>query len=135
MITKEKMLPLLIEICPSFSEKWQEHQQEYKAEEAFLPYVALGAFASHLVELYKQSQTNEFEKVFEVVEKLHIEGDDFVKEAATIGLLESLQNHAEHNSISHEAFEKYLHSVSAKYWKELNKFWNGEIKYVGQSFN
>jgi len=30
--------------------------------------------------------------VFKVVERLHLEGDHFVKEAATIGLLEDIQN-------------------------------------------
>ena len=130
MIEKEQMLPMLVEACPSFSDKWLKHKQEYENEEAFLPYVALGEFSRHLIELHQQNLTGEFEKVFPVVEKLHIEGDDFVREAATIGFLESLQNNAAGDA---EKFVQYLMPVSLKWWNELNKFWDGESKYVGQT--
>jgi hypothetical protein len=100
-----------------------------------LPYVALGELARHLIDLYRENKTNEFEKVFRVVEKLHIEGEHYVREAATIGFLEGIQNIAGNNNLDPEVFHKYLEPVSAKWWNELNKFWNGEIKYVGQTFS
>lgn len=129
VITKEKMLPMLIEACPSFTDKWNEHKQEYYDEEDFLPYIALGEFTRHLTELYHQNQTAEFDKVFELVATLHIDGDDYVREAATIGLLEGLLGE------DAEYFAQHLRPVSLKWWNELNKFWNGKIKYVRQTIN
>lgn len=130
IVNRKEMLPLLVKACPSFSDKWKEHKQEYNDEKDYLPYVALGECARHLIDLENLNQTEEFEAVFEVVERLHIEGDSFVKEAVTIGFLESLQNNLENNEVS---FIKYLKPESLKWWNELNKFGNGEIKFVGQS--
>ena len=132
MILKEQMLPMLVEACPSFADKWQEHKKEFADEENFLPYIALGEFAQYLIELEKQNQTSEFEKVFKVVEKIHLEGEPYVKEAATIGLLEGLQNILGNDA---EKFLKYLNPESLKWWNEINKFWNGDNKFVGQTIN
>lgn len=132
MITKEEMLPMLVEACPSFANKWQEHKQEYDGEEDFLPYVALGEFARHLIALKNLNQTDEFEKVFMTVERLHLQGNEYVREAATIGFLEGLQNNADESA---EEFVQYLKPVSLKWWNELNRFWSGENQYVGQTLN
>ena len=125
MIAKEQMLPMLVKSCPSFAGKWREHQQKYRDEENYLSYVALGEFARHLINLNKQNQTTEFENVFETVENLHLDGEHYVKEAATIGLLEALQNNLKDDA---EKFVKYLKPESLKWW-------NGEIKFVGQTLN
>ena len=126
-------MPLLLEACPSFTEKWREHRA-YWGEEQLL-YLDLSEFARHLVELQRSNQTNEFLVVFNVVERLHLEGDDFVKEAATIGLLEGIQNIAGNNGVNPEVFVPYLKSNSVKWWRQLNDFWDGKITYVGATIN
>ncbi len=123
------MLSMLIEVCPSFTEKLHEHRELFGE----ITYAELGEFAHHLIDLYKQNKTNEFAKVFDVIERFHSEGNNYVKEAATIGLLEGLQNVAGNRDLKPEVFEKYLKPVSAKWWNELDKFWNGEIQFVGQT--
>ncbi len=133
MITKEQVMPLLLEACPSFTEKWEEHRAFYDDED--LLYVDLGEFAHHLVELHKTNQTREFPAVFEVIERLHLEGDDFVKEAATIGMLEGIQNVAGNSGLNPEEFSQYLKAESAKWWRQLNDFWDGKIPNVGASPN
>lgn len=130
MIQQNEMLPMLVEACPSFAEKLREHREFFEEE---INYAELGEFAHHLIDLYKQNQTDEFAKIFDVIERFHIEGDDYVKEAATIGLLEGLQNISGNKGLNPEEFFKYLNPVSAKWWNQLNKFWNGEIKFVGQT--
>src|SRR5687768_18578856 len=117
MIKQHEMLPLLVEACPSFTDTLKDYREFFDEE---LTYTELGAFANHLVELYKENKTDDFEKVFDVVEKLHIEGDKFVKEAATIGLLEGLQNIAGNKDLDPEVFYPYLKPVSAIWWNDLN---------------
>ena len=132
MIKREEMLPMLVESCPSFSEKWEEHKKEYADEENYLIYIALSEFAQHLIELEQEDQTSEFEDIFNLIEKFHIKGEHYTKEAVTIGLLESLQNVL---GIDELKFVKYLKPETMKWWNELNKFWNSEIKYVGETIN
>lgn len=119
-------MPLLLNACPSFSEKWRRHLGSCGDEQIF--YVDLGVFADHIIDLYEQRKTQEFPAVFDSIERLHLEGDDYVGEAATIGLLEGIQNTAGARGIDPEVFAPYLKPESAKWWKKLNDFWNGNIR-------
>jgi hypothetical protein len=114
-------MPLLLTACPSFSERWEEHRAFYEDEQ--LLYIDLGEFAHHLVELQKANRIQEFGGVFDVIERMHLEGDEYVKEAATIGMLESIQNVAGNSGSDPEEFAKYLKAESAKRWRQLNRFW------------
>lgn len=124
-------MPLLLNACPSFESYWLEYLNEsYGPDDEQLLYVDLSEFSHHLVRLYKQENISEFTEVFKVVELLHADGDDYVKEAATIGLLESIQNVSGNNQIDPEVFAQYLGSASLDWWKRLNNFWNGISKHV-----
>ena len=130
------MLPLLLKACPSFTEKWEEHKREWKEEEVgYLPYLALDELAQHLIRLYERNDMAEFSDIFEIVERLHTEGEHYVREAATIGLLEGIQNHLANSGKDTEVFRGYLLPVSAKWWDQLNLFFNNKIKYVGETID
>ena len=87
-------------------------------------YVDLGEFARHLVELYSSGRVGEFARVFDVIESLHVHGDSYVREAATVGLLEGIQNIASHSSVDAEVFVKYLQPESLRWWNKLKDFWS-----------
>lgn len=131
VIAKEQVVPLLLEACPSFGEQWTRSIADAVYEEGLL-YVDLGEFAHHLVELVRAGTTSEFVAVFDVVERLHVDGDSYVKEAVTIGLLEGLQNVAGNKGVDPQRFAPWLKPESAKWWAdELNDFWDGKVPYVG----
>jgi len=125
MIIKEQIAIKLLEACPSFKEKYDA------SDSKDLDYVIAGKFAYHLLELYKSKKLDEFSKIAQLIEELHISGDGYVKEYATIGILESIQNVWGHSETDPEKFTEFLLPVSLKYWNSLNKFWNGEIPVVG----
>ena len=127
------MLPRLVVACPSFAEKWEEHKREYFDEEDYLPYIALCEFSDHLIQLYSNGATQEFSAVFDEIEQLHLLGEPYVREAATIGCLEGLQNMMGNRGMDPAVLRPFLGPESAKWWDQLNKFWNGEIKYVGET--
>jgi hypothetical protein len=133
MITQDEVMPILLGVCPSFCQRWKEHKAFYDKED--LLYLDLSEFARHLIELYQGSQTGEFAEVFNAVERLHLEGDEFVREAAVIGLLEGIQNIAGNSGVDPESFFTYLQPKSRKWWRQLNDFWNGKIPYVGATIN
>lgn len=131
MILKHQVMEMLLNACPSFKEPWKEYfDYSYQPGDEQLLYVDLGEFAVHLVNLYKGKSLLEFPDVFEVIERLHIEGDDFVKESATIGLLEGIQNVAGNNDLNPEGFYEYLKPESQKWWDILNDFWSGRSPSV-----
>jgi hypothetical protein len=130
------MIPLLIEACPSFKVEWDKHCEECEEHsEKILYYVVLGDFAHHLLELFQKQQVETFPAVARVIEQLHVEGDSYVREAATIGLLEGIQNGWGNNNVNPELFFPYLLPVSAKWWQSLNSFWTGKSKFVGEGLN
>lgn len=121
VITKEGMIPLLVESCPEFSSKWNDLQAEWKDDKDGLPYyVCLGEFARNLVENQKQDDTEKFPAIFQAVERLYVEGDVYVREAAAIGLLEAIQNISGQSAVK---FVPYLGPETKRLWVELNEFW------------
>lgn len=124
MITREQVMPLLIEACPSF--------RATSANEGSL-YVSLGDFAHHLLLLYRQRHTEEFPAVAQIIERFQAEGDSSVREAVTIGLLEGIQNVWRNEGTDPELFVRHLLPVSTKWWRSLNDFWAGKSKFVGEN--
>ena len=116
-------MPLLIEACPSY--RLPDDNNE-------MLYVMLGDFAHHLLQLQTQNQIETFPTIAKSIERLHLEGDQYVKEAATIGLLEDIQNIWGNNKTDPELFGIYLLPESLKFWRSLNDFWNGKSKFVGE---
>ena len=113
--------------CPAFVPAWNAFLNEWKDNNEELPhYLALGDLAHHLVERLDAGATQNFEAVFDVIEQWHCHGEPYVKEAATIGLLEGLQNVSLKRGINPRRFEFWLKPESKRWWDRLNRFWNGE---------
>lgn len=128
-MTQDKIIPLLMEACPSFRAVVDEHRQQIGEE---ILYVLLGGLARHLLELHQQHQTDAFPAVAEAIERMHIEGDPHVREAATIGLLEGIQNVWSNEGADPELFSRHLLPESARWWQSLQDFWSGRSRFVGE---
>lgn len=129
MIDKHEMFEPMVSACPSFKPIWQEFMEDagrHLGEEP-LYYVLLGDLGRHLLDLLSAQLTDEFPAAFDVVERWHLEGAPYVKEAATIGLLEGIQNNALHRNIDPRVFEPWLKPETKKWWDKLNRFWDGEV--------
>lgn len=123
MIEQDEMLALAVKACPSFKPVWEEFLDDWKDEKGFPLYLALGDLSRHISSLVETAQDSELKELFEVVERWHLEGNPYVKEAATIGLIEGLQGQSNAASI-----EPYLMPESKKWWDKVNEFWeNGTL--------
>lgn len=129
MIDQQQVIPMLLSASPSFEPTWDEHRREHGDD---LLYLALGAYARHLLSLHQRGETRDFPAVAQVIERLHLEGSPFVREAATVGLLEGVQNVWSNNEVDPELFVVHLLPESAKWWRSLNDFWSGKAKFVGE---
>ncbi len=124
MITKEEIAYRLLQACPSFKPIYDE------SDNKDLLYSLGGDFAHHLLTLLQNGEISEFPAVAEMIERLHIEGDSYTKEFATIGLLEGIQNVWSNKGTDPENFRTFLLPLSQKYWQSLNDFWDGKVPYV-----
>lgn len=76
-----------------------------------------------------------FEPVFAVIEYWHVRGDTYVADAASIGLLESIQNRLGGNDRAHLSskgvraadFELWLGPETKRWWDKLHRFWEGDL--------
>ena len=129
MITPETMFDSLLLACPSFQEKWRAFVSDWEdepetAQDGFPYYIALGDLADHVTKRMKAKDTSEFAAIFRIVERWHVEGDHYVREAATIGFLEALQGCASEKQ-KKAILEFWLLPESKKWWIKLNEFWDG----------
>lgn len=129
MITRDDVMPLLLAACPSFQETWRDIEAEnYDEDEGGrrLHYIDAGTFAAHLVQLQRNGVSAEIAAAMQVIERMHLEGDHYVRELATIGYLEGIQNIAGHTEHVDQAdFVPYLGPESRRWWNGLNAFWDG----------
>jgi hypothetical protein len=123
VITKTDMMDSMLAACPSFRPAWDDFIDEWATENDRPVYLALATLARHLVDLLDARQEPELSRAFAVVERWHVEGDARVREAATIGLLENLQNGNIHTSTSPKQIEAFLMPESLKCWRKVEGFW------------
>ncbi|MDQ0319029.1 hypothetical protein QO002_001167 [Pararhizobium capsulatum DSM 1112] len=119
-----EMFAPLWRIVPDFREKSVALSFAGIETHQTLPYAVLGELASYLIDRLKNGDTDGFEEIFELVEKWHIHGDEEARTAATIGLLEDLQNPALHDQTVPEQFRKWLLPETAIWWQRVEDFWS-----------
>src|SRR5205807_466656 len=124
MLSKDDMIPVLLDACPSFAPAWQEFLAEWWGEDDLPLYNAFGDLARHLIGLVERGDMAELPAVFRVVGRWHLEGDLYVRTAATVGLLEGLQNLNLHEHGTDPAhFRAMLGPESLQCWDELAASW------------
>lgn len=123
----DKMMEPILLACPSFLPDWEAFLKDWKDEPGDLPiYLALGDLARHLTRKLVSGDISQFDEIFDVIELWHTHGDQYVREAATIGLLEQLQNGSQWpdpETADHSLFEPWLRPETKCCWIEVIDFW------------
>jgi len=127
VIETDQVLDMLVQACPTFAAARDAHVAEYGND---VLYVAAGEFAHHLLALQLGDATSCFAEVGATIERMHTDGTPEVKELATIGVLEGIQNVWGHSSVSPDEFLQYLGPESHSWWQGLNNFWSGKAPVV-----
>jgi hypothetical protein len=126
LTTKVDMMNVLLSALPTFVENWEAFRREW-AEEVVDPplYLALGDFARHVIAFLEAKDDDQLRRIFDAVERLHLEGDGYVREAATVGLLEDLQNTNLHRTTDPAQLRPFLRPETLKWWDRVDSFWQG----------
>ena len=124
MINRAAMMAIITEVCPGFAGPYDAFLAEWHNEPELPYYLALADFSCHLIALLQTGERSQLDSAFEAIERLHTEGDQYVREAATIGILENLQNMNLHSSTKPDHFIEYLRPASLRYWHKVEDFWD-----------
>src|SRR5690242_13433358 len=97
-------MPLLLTAVPSFEEQWRSEVEAANAADGpggqRLCYVDAADLLGHLARRSEgDGEVDELAPLLDVVERLHVEGDGYVRELATIGYLEGLQGYVERQQL------------------------------------
>ena len=99
-----------------------------------LPYIVAGDFARFLLDAFRENNLVLVKRGLTFIENLHASDDEKVRELATVGYLEDIQNVWGNNGVDPELIFPMLGKESKKWWMELNKFWDGQINYIGETY-
>jgi hypothetical protein len=125
VITRDAMLQPILAVSPSFSPVWLAFVEEWRDDPGDLPlYLVLTDLARHIAALLARGADSELKQIFQVVESWHVHGDEYVKEAAGVGLLEDLQNTNVVGEHTPDKCVAYLGPHSSRWWRDLERFWN-----------
>ena len=105
---------------PELDEEWIEFKKEWIEEDRIPNYLFIGDMAIYIVE---HRDTLDLHKLFQRVEEVVLEGDQYSAEATTVGLLEDLQNVLLHHKLPITSFDEYLGPHSKRLWRQLIGFW------------
>ena len=119
------MFTPILNVCPSFRATWDEFVSEWKDDPNGLQYyLALGDLARHVIGMLERKEIDRLKAIFDVVEEWHLNGDSYVKEAATVGFLEDIQNTGLHNKeTTPDDFLEYLLPETKYWWSKVEDFW------------
>src|SRR4051812_26502756 len=78
MIDRFEMMQPLLQACPSFQPEWEAFLGDWADESEKPIYLALGQLARHLASMLAANDVSGLTRVFDVIERWHVEGDAFV---------------------------------------------------------
>ncbi|RYB91012.1 hypothetical protein EUA93_18945 [Nocardioides oleivorans] len=126
-ITAAQVPGLLVAASGWIAEAWQDAAEDNADPDSpggRLGYLDAGAVVSRLADELAAGRTDGFDVLFDLVERLVTEGDDYVSELGVIGYLEGMQmDTVTSRGLDPEAFAPWLRPTSARYWAALHRFW------------
>ena len=129
MVTKmiyEDVNKLLLKEFPNF--KISEDDFE-------LPYIVAGLFTQFILKAFNRNDNLTYLSGLAFIESLHLSESHKVRELATTGYLESVQNTWPPSLLEIKIPYNDLGIESKKWWDELNLYWSNKVKYLGESFS
>ena len=122
LITESRVVPLLLEACPTARTAWDEHLASWKGEAAG-GFNDVNVFAHHVVTSYARGVTDECADLFSVVERILADGDEEARSLAALGVLEDVQTISTHHPFGPDAFIRWLGPLSLQAWNQIEAQW------------
>lgn len=131
LVTAGQVPGLLFEAWPWLSEIWDEVADDNADADCpggRLGYLDAAWVVGQLADHFAAGDTSGFDAMFDLIERLVIEGDGYVSELGVIGYLEGMQMATvSSRGVDPEAFRPWLRPMSARYWQAICDFWERGI--------
>jgi hypothetical protein len=112
------MFAPMLEACPGFVPKWEEFVAEWQHNSDGLPlYLALYELANYLTGRIEAGEAKSLKSAFKVIERWLSEGDDYVRLAASVGLLERVKHAMGAKDPVRNNFKALLGPIAKEEWK------------------
>jgi hypothetical protein len=116
----------LLNAFPDFSERWRKYVGSWGGKPAG-SYNDMCEFVEFtLEELYEKGNLEETRRVFQLLEKLFVEGDQEIRDLIGLGFFESLRNIASWRPYGSKPFEEFLGPTSIQVWRDIERQWAGK---------
>lgn len=125
MIDRRAMFVPVLAAHPGFTAQHDAFLAAYEGGTEDPPaYLLLADLARECSRLLGEGRQAETIKILGVVEDWLLRGDAYVREAATIGFLEGLQNETLHGGTTPDDFFRLLGPESRFWWVKVARFWS-----------
>jgi len=125
LIIKENMFPEILSIYPKLTPYWHEFHEEWAEVDEKPLYLILSKLADLIVGDFKSGQKSTLKCLFSLIEKFVLDGDQYVREAAIVGLLEEIQTKSQRNNVDISSMFPLMGEHTKSKWVALQKFWDG----------
>ena len=116
----------LLEAFPEFSERWRKHIAWWGGQAAG-SYNDMAEFVLFVIEdLDEKGNIEETRRVFLVLERLFVQGDQEVRDLIALGFFETLQCVASWRPYGNKVFEQFMAPTSLQVWREIQQMWAGK---------
>lgn len=120
MIRADDCITLILKEIPEFSAHWADHLNYWNDDQPGLC-INFSAFSHFTIELIQKKQENVLKRIFDLVERLMVEGDQTVQEAVATCFVEDLIN-AVPDEIDSRTFVHLLGDETRDYVKGWDDF-------------
>ena len=122
-IESDDVRDLLTEACPGLAEPFAEEDAESPER---LNYLEISAAARWLAARARDGDESCLPAIFEVAERVLVDGTKSARDLIVVGLFEALQNHNVTGGVEWSLWERYLGPLSRDAWQALIDFWGGD---------
>jgi hypothetical protein len=120
------ILSTLLDAFPAFAPFWKKHVAYWGGEPAG-NFTDMSVFVHFTIEeLFEKGKEDEVQRLFQLLEKLLLNGDQETTGLIGIGFFEKLQNISSWRPYGNKVFERYLGPRSAAIWQEIRRIWAGK---------
>lgn len=119
LLTQDDVIPLFLDACRGIEPIWQEHLDFWGGKERGI-YNDASEIARYVIETYERGEISTLVPVFSLIERIIREGDDAARDAAIVGVIESIQVQASHYRFGSAVFVPMLGPLSRLLTKPEN---------------
>lgn len=115
MISAQECMQMVLAEVPAFEGRWKEYLSFWAGEESGLCN-DIGEFGDYIIDQMRHEQWHQLPPIFNLVERLLVEGDDEVQTAVSTCLLDNLKTVSTVGAFPMDKFIDLLGPQSRAHW-------------------